>query len=618
MVKNNDSNGLPSKSNDIEIFEVNLKTEIYHTSKALKILGNNFQEVTDGLAQISSASQAISDGAVSQAQDAEKAVLLTKQLQTKIIQMAESSSDLTEKANNVSKSTQSGSIKVDELIKSENNTKELINIFTNNINELKKSAEDIKSILATITNISEQTNLLSLNAAIEAARAGKAGNGFAVVADEIRKLAKQSHDSSKEIEEIVVNINKKIFDVTRITSLVREDSKNRDLVITEVIDTLKNSYCSLSNLVKDEMSLHDEIISVYEFKDMILDSISNVATIIQENEAMTEEMTSQILYQQNLLEVASSSIDDIKIINHHLDALLDARNVVEIKFEREKIGLSLLEKSEFMNAIEAAAIKEAEKMDVELIIKTSNTLNVEEQLKSFHELVDLKVKGIALFPSSASRFIPLVDEAVSKSIPVICIDDDVLGSKRIAKIGVDHFNMGKMAGEAAAYHLSQGGKIVILLCAASVIGVQQRFDGFKKGISNNKALSIIDTIQMKGTDSKETEDNLRSLLQKNETADLLYVVTDESSLIAAKLLKKLEKKIKLVCISNSKEVMNYIKEGYVSSQFCIRNELWGTLLVRRLLEATRGKVIPQFEDTGCYEINKGNVIVFQKESQKNK
>jgi ABC-type sugar transport system substrate-binding protein len=90
----------------------------------------------------------------------------------------------------------------------------------------------------------------------------------------------------------------------------------------------------------------------------------------------------------------------------------------------------------------------------------------------------------------------------------------------------------------------------------------------------------------------------------------LYLVTDESSLVAAKLFTSRTVQMKLVCIANSPEVMQYVKQGVVTSQFCMRNKLWGELLVRRLLEAKDGRKIPEFDDTGCYEINKGNVNIF--------
>ena len=71
----------------------------------------------------------------------------------------------------------------------------------------KKSASDIQSITQVIQNIAEQTNLLALNAAIEAARAGEQARGFAVVADEVRNLANKTNEATKQIADMLTDIN---------------------------------------------------------------------------------------------------------------------------------------------------------------------------------------------------------------------------------------------------------------------------------------------------------------------------------------------------------------------------------------------------------------------------
>ncbi|HEX3030341.1 MAG TPA: methyl-accepting chemotaxis protein [Clostridia bacterium] len=282
-----------------------------HSSKeAMTNINTAMQEMAKG----------INDQAVNLNGMNEKANLISSQVNDNLSMSKEIASDAVEIEARVSDGTK----KMDHMNSQMGIIYQAVNTSLITVNELKSNILDINKFLEDITQISEQTNMLSLNAAIEAARAGEQGKGFAVVAEEVRKLAEQSSN-------IVKDINRIISDITQKTEITVEKvglgddavkvGKNIIADVNESFNLIKSAFDRTNASLIKEASVANEIASNFT---KIQEQVETVAAISEEQAASIEEISATVDNENSQILSNFSLLDEISNMSKSLKKLADS------------------------------------------------------------------------------------------------------------------------------------------------------------------------------------------------------------------------------------------------------------------------------------------------------
>lgn len=280
------------RTDELGQLQVAIKSQQAHLDTAvwrIDSAAENLDEIATGTAAVVNQTN---QGIQQQQSEIDQLATAINEMSATVHEVAKTTADAAQAADNADKEANEGALAANETKCGIEKLVEDVQLAAGVIKQLEQETGSIGSVLDVIRGIAEQTNLLALNAAIEAARAGEAGRGFAVVADEVRTLASRTQESTQEIDSMIMRLQSGAGDAVQAMSLAQSGAQSN----AEQVELLTENLAGISRAVQTINDMNTQIAAAAEEQSTVAEDISrnitNISGVAEQTSAASMETAS--------------------------------------------------------------------------------------------------------------------------------------------------------------------------------------------------------------------------------------------------------------------------------------------------------------------------------------